>query len=56
MAKANLYFKQTSDGEPKAVEGEDTGEIRVVMCGKQANGTITPILVDASGKIITTSV
>ena len=42
MAKANLYFKQTSDGEAKAVEGENTGEIRIVICGKQAGGTITP--------------
>jgi len=52
---AQLYFKKTSDRQTKAVEGEDTGEMRIVICGKQAGGAITPILVDASGKIITTT-
>jgi len=52
---AQLYGKKTSDGLPKALECEDTGELRVVICGQQLDGTITPILVDEDGKIITSS-
>jgi len=35
---------------------KDTAEgnaIRVILCGKRANGTVTPVLVDADGKLIT---
>jgi hypothetical protein len=55
MFMAQIYGKKTSDGHPKAPECEDTGELRVVICGKQLDGTVTPILVDADGKIITTT-
>jgi len=52
---AQLYAKKASDGQPKALEGEDTGELRVVICGKQLDGTVTPVLVDSDGKIVTTT-
>lgn len=50
-----ISAKKTSDGHLKALECEDTGELRVVICGKQIDGTITPILVDEDGKIITST-
>lgn len=49
---AQMFGKKTSDGQQKALECEDTGELRIVICGKQLDGTITPILVDSSGKVI----
>jgi len=48
-----MYIKK-SDGEAKAAEGEDSGEIRVVICGKTIAGDILPVLVDADGAIIVT--
>jgi hypothetical protein len=50
-----LLHVRKSDGELKAVEGEDSGEIRVVLCGTQLDGTITPLLCDADGKLVTTA-
>lgn len=32
-----------------------TNVLRVVLCGTQADGTVTPILCDADGKLITTT-
>jgi hypothetical protein len=49
---AQIFIKKTSDGQPKAVEGEDTGELRVVICGKTSEGVVTPILVDETGHIL----
>ena len=50
-----MCAKKTSDGRAKMLECEDTGELRVVLCGKQLDGTITPVLVDAAGKLILAS-
>lgn len=52
---AQLFARKTSDGHQKSLECEDTGELRIVICGKQLDGTITPILVDSNGKIITST-
>jgi hypothetical protein len=49
---AQLYAKKTSDGHLKSLECENTGELRVVVCGKQSDGTITPIRVDSLGRIV----
>lgn len=51
----NLYAVKTGTTWQKALEAEATGELRVVVCGKQSDGTITPIRVDSSGKIILSS-
>ena len=44
-----------ADGRAKMLECSDTGELRVLLCGVQLDGTITPVLVDADGKIIMAS-
>lgn len=38
-----------------AVRGSDVKRIEVILCGTQSNGTITPVLVDAEGKIVLSS-
>lgn len=50
---AQLYGKKTSDGSPKALECSDAGELRVVLCATQEDGTVTPVRCDANGQIIT---
>jgi len=50
-----MCAKKTSDGKTKMLECEDTGELKVLLCGKQLDGTVTPILVDSNGKIIMAS-
>lgn len=47
-----MCVRKRSDGHIKVVEGTDTGEPYVVLCGKTASGDIVPVLVDADGKII----
>jgi hypothetical protein len=47
-----MCVRKRSDGLLKVVEGTDTGEPYVVLCGKTASGDIVPVLVDADGKII----
>ena len=47
-----MCVRKRSDGHIKAVEGTDTGEPYVVLCGKTASGDIVPVLVDDDGKII----
>ena len=47
-----MCVRRRSDGHIKVVEGTDTGEPYVVLCGKTASGDIVPVLVDADGKII----
>jgi hypothetical protein len=47
-----MCVRKRSDGLLKVVEGTDTGEPYVVLCGKTASGDIVPILVDDDGKII----
>jgi hypothetical protein len=50
-----LCAKRTSDGRAKMIECEDTGELKVLLCGKTISGEILPILVDEDGAVITTS-
>jgi hypothetical protein len=50
-----MTAKKTSDGRCKRLECEDTGELRVLLCGKTISGEILPVLLDADGAIITTS-
>ena len=50
-----LCAKKTSDGRPERLECEDTGELKVLLCGKTISGEILPVLVDEDGAIITTS-
>lgn len=38
----------------KKQQGED-GAARVLLCGVQSDGTVTPVLVDSDGKLITTT-
>jgi hypothetical protein len=38
-----------------AANGTTTKRLQVVLCGTQAGGTITPVLVDSTGKLITTA-
>lgn len=47
-----MCVRKRSDGHIKVVEGTDTGEAYVVLCGKTASGDIVPVLVDDDGKII----
>ena len=47
-----MCVRKRSDGHIKVVEGTDTGEPYVVLCGKTASGDIVPVLVDDDGKII----
>ncbi len=47
-----MCVRKRSDGHIKVVEGTDTGEPYMVLCGKTASGDIVPVLVDADGKII----
>jgi len=50
-----MCAKKTSDGGAKMLECEDTGELRVMLCGKTMSGEILPILVDEDGAVVTTS-
>ena len=47
-----MCVRKRSDGHIKVVEGTDSGEAYVVLCGKTASGDIVPVLVDDDGKII----
>jgi len=47
-----MCVRKRSDGHIKVVEGTDSGEPYVVLCGKTASGDIVPVLVDDDGKII----
>ena len=38
----------------KKQQGED-GAARVLLCGVKSDGTVTPVLVDSDGKLITTT-
>ncbi len=38
-----------------AVDGTTTKRIVVILCGTQVDGTITPVLVDANGKLVLSS-
>ena len=47
-----MCVRKRSDGHIKVVEGTDSGEVYVVLCGKTASGDIVPVLVDDDGKIV----
>ncbi len=47
--------RRETSGDVKEVKLTETREILVVICGEQSDGTITPVLVDSDGKIITTT-
>lgn len=47
-----MLIKKRSDGKFKCVEGTDSGEAYVVLCGVTEAGVVTPIRVDGDGKII----
>ena len=50
-----MRMRKRSDGRVRVLEGTDSGEAYVGICGKTASGDIVPVLVDAAGKIITTT-
>lgn len=47
-----MLIKKRSDGKFKCIEGTDTGEPYVVLCGVTESGDVVPIRVDDDGKII----
>ncbi len=47
-----MCIKARSDGRIKVVEGTDTGEPYVILCGVTEGGDIVPLRVDSDGKII----
>lgn len=47
-----MISAKKADGKVKALECSNSGELRVLLCGMQADGTITPVLVDADGKLV----
>ena len=47
-----MISAKKANGNLKALKCSDGGELQVLICGMQLDGTITPILVDADGKII----
>ena len=47
-----MCVRKRSDGHIKVVEGTDTGEAFMVLCGVTEAGVVTPIRVDGDGKII----
>lgn len=47
-----ICAKKSSDGKAKMIECEDSGELKVLLCGKTASGDILPIQVDEDGALI----
>ena len=47
-----MCVRKRSDGHIKVVEGSDTGEPYMILCGVTEGGDIVPIRVAADGKII----
>ena len=47
-----MCVRKRSDGHIKVVEGSDTGEPYMILCGVTASGEIKPLRVDADGQII----
>ncbi|MFA5378349.1 MAG: hypothetical protein WC455_21525 [Dehalococcoidia bacterium] len=47
-----ICAKKTSDVRPKRLECEDSGELRVLLCGKTITVEVLPILVDEDGCIV----
>jgi hypothetical protein len=51
MQPTRIYDKD-GNGLTSAATGSTDRALYVVVCGKQADGTVTPIRVDADGKIV----
>ncbi len=47
-----MLIKKRSDGKFKCVEGTDTGEAYMILCGVTEAGEVKPIRVDDLGRII----
>lgn len=47
-----MRVRKRSDGRVRVLEGTDTGEAYVVLCGVTEAGVVTPIRGDDDGKII----
>ena len=47
-----MRVRKRSDGRVRVLEGTDSGEVYVVLCGVTEGGDVVPIRVDADGKII----
>ena len=52
---SELIRARTTTGTVDDIRIEDTGELKVVLYGTESDGTLTPVLVDSDGKIITTT-
>jgi hypothetical protein len=50
-----MMCAKKADGRAKMLTCEDTGELRVLLCGKTITGEVLPILIDEDGAIITSS-
>jgi hypothetical protein len=55
MADNETAMRNDLDDLAATVAGTATKRIVVILCGTQSDGTITPVLVDAAGKLITVS-
>ena len=47
-----MCVRKRSDGHIKVVEGTDTGEPYMILCGVTASGEVKPLRVDELGQII----
>jgi hypothetical protein len=54
MSQADLYASGP-DGRPRAITCTEDKKLYVVLCGTQLDGTVTPLLCDADGKLVVTS-
>jgi len=50
-----MCAKKSSDGRAKRLECEDSGELRVLLCGKTITGEVLPVLIDENGCILTSA-
>lgn len=50
-----IQARKSSDGLSKPLACGDDGELKVILCGVQPDGTVTPLQCDADGKLVTTS-
>ena len=47
-----MCVRKRSDGHIKVVEGSDTGEPYMILCGVTEGGEVKPLRVDELGQII----
>ena len=47
-----MCVRKRSDGHIKVVEGTDSGEVYVILCGVTEGGEVKPLRVDELGQII----